>query len=122
MCSKSNPSQARDFNNWHKQAIYVFPTEFDECDKCHQYTKNPDHKCPLQEDSIRITGDWLVENIYRKPNTNLLRILLGHGDEHIGFTKFSDIPNEFFEGEIVAVTGWQRLENRFNSLIVKKKY
>ena len=113
--------QARDFNTWHKHAVYVFYTTFEECNKCHAYNKNPDHVCPSQEDSIRICGDWTIENIYRKPNTNRVKLLLNQRDEFLGYTTFSDILNEFYEGQELSVSGWQRQENRHNALVVNKK-
>ena len=112
--------RARDFNDWQKHTIYAFRTNFEECRKCHAYNKNPEHVCPPQNDSIRISGQWTIESLYRKPNTNLVKLLLGQKEEHIGFSKFSNVPNEFYEGEVLNVSGWQRQENRHNALVVNK--
>ena len=50
----------------------------------------------------------------------MLKILLEQGDKYIGFTKFSNIPNEHFEGETLSIIGWQRQESRHNSLVLNK--
>ena len=94
---------------------------FEECNICHAYNRYPEHICPSNEDSIRISGDWTVENIYRKPNTNKVTLLLNQREENIEYTTFSDILNEFYEGEVLSVLGWKRVENKDTALVVKKK-
>ena len=60
----------------------------------------------------------MVEKVYHKPGTDIIKLRLAQEAECIGHTIFNVSECGFKEGDVVDVKGWQLRENRYNVLVV----